>query len=403
MYQPFDIVSADGTRLTAWRNGRDDGPRVLVCNGMGVPPEAWPRLIADGCRYEVAGWNQRGVLGSDRPADPTRIEIEDHVEDAIALMDALDWPDAIVVAWSLGVNVAFELANEHPERVAGLLSVAGVPGGTFDTILAPQLVPRPLRRPLGLGIVRTGKALGPQLNLLSRVVPRGRPFAELIRHSGIVLPMADVKDVQPWTDTFFSQDWDWYFNLALALERHGRIDPSFIDVPVTIVAGAVDALTSQGDVLGYARHIRDAEVHLLPGSHCIPLEFPDRIMEMLDRLEVRVQGHRAGQSYLARWTDTEDESPEEVAAHPDSPTTDSPGRGASGSPTPAFRTRVEPRVGAVGRRRAEGRVGSRPWWASPEEPAVDDPGADAQSSRTEHEEGSGAVTIDLRATDERAG
>jgi pimeloyl-ACP methyl ester carboxylesterase len=181
--------------------------------------------------------------------------------------------------------------------------VAGVPGGTFDTILAPQLVPRPLRRPLGLGLVRTGKALGSQLNLLSKVVPKGRPLAEAIRFSGIVLPMADIRDVQPWTESFFAQDWDWYFNLALALERHGRIDPSFIDVPVTIVAGAVDALTSQGDVLAYARQIPHAEVHVLPGSHCVPLEYPDRIMEMLDHLRVRVEAYEAGQRMLARWSD----------------------------------------------------------------------------------------------------
>jgi len=303
MYSQFDLVAGDGTRLTAWHNNSIYGPRVLVCNGMGVPPEAWPRLIADDCRYQVAGWNQRGVLGSERPADPARIEIEDHVGDAVALLDALNWPDAIVVAWSLGVNVAFELANEHPDRVAGILSVAGVPGGTFDTIFAPQLVPRPLRRPLGLGIVRTGRAFSSQLNMLSRVVPRGRPLAEAIRHSGIVLPIADVKDVQPWTETFFAQDWDWYFNLALALERHGRIDPSFIKVPVTIVAGAIDALTSMEDVLTYAREVQNSEVHVLASSHCVPLEHPDRIMTMLDGLVGRIEAHHAAQSYLARWAE----------------------------------------------------------------------------------------------------
>ena len=29
-------------------------------------------------------------------------------------------------------------------------------------------------------------------------------------------------------------------------------------------------------VLAYAREIPHAEVHLLPGSHCVPLEYPDR-------------------------------------------------------------------------------------------------------------------------------
>ncbi len=306
MYRHFDLVADDGTRLVAWRNANEGGPRVLVCNGMGVPPEAWPRLVADDCAFQVAGWNQRGVLGSDRPADPARIEIEDHVGDAVALLDALGWADAVIVAWSLGVNVAFELANRHPERVSGILSVAGVPGGTFDTILAPQLVPRPLRRPLGLGIAYTGRALGPQLNQLARVLPRGRAMAEMVRFSGVVLPIARIEDVQPWVEAFFAQDWDWYFHLAVALEKHGRIDPSFIDVPITIVAGTFDALTSHGDVVGYARQIRHASVHSLPGSHCLPLEYPDRLLGLLDDLVGRVQAHRAGRAYLERWVRVED-------------------------------------------------------------------------------------------------
>ena len=287
MHREFDLTARDGTRLRAWRNQTDDGPPVLICNGMGVPPEAWPRLIDPSCEYAVAGWNHRGVLGSDRPEDPERVQIEDHVEDAVALLDELGWDRAVVVAWSLGVNVAFELARTHPERVSGVLSVAGVPGGTFDTILAPQLVPRRLRRPLGLTVAKAGRAIGPQLNLLAKVVPTNRAFVEVFRHSGIMLPYAEVEDVTPWVKTFFHQDFEWYFHLAVALERHGRIDPSFIDVPVTIVAGAIDALTSHADVLEYASQIPHAEVHSLPGSHCLPLEFPDRIMEMLRDLYVR--------------------------------------------------------------------------------------------------------------------
>ncbi len=301
MHHEFDLVASDGTRLTAWRNGNADGPRVLICNGMGVPPQAWPRFLADDCAYAVASWNHRGVLGSDKPADPDRLGIEDHVSDAVDLLDALGWDDAVVVAWSLGVNVAFELARAHPDRVLGVLSVAGVPGGTFDTLFAPQFVPRQVRRPLALNIVKAGRRVSGQLNWFASVVPKNRLFAELIRHS-IVLPFADIKDVQPWVTAFFNQDWEGYFDLAIALERHGRIDPSFIQVPVTVVAGAIDALTSQADVLEFAAQIPHSHVHTLPGSHCLPLEYPDRLMDLLRDLYTRAiweHGVRSGAATVA--------------------------------------------------------------------------------------------------------
>ena len=288
MLEIFDLIAQDGTRLNAWKSGPEDGMPVLVCNGMGVPPEAWPRLLDDSCEFSVAGWNHRGALGSDRPDDETRIDIEDHTDDALALMDSMGWERAVIVAWSLGVNVAFELAGRHPERVSGILSVAGVPGGTFDTLFAPQFVPKQLRKPMGVGVAQIGKTFGSQLNLLAKVVPTGRPFAEVLRHTGFMLPHARTDDVVPWVNSMLDQDFNWYFELALALARHEEVDPSFIQCPVTVVSGAIDMLTSQADVQRYADKIAQAEVHSLPGTHCLPLEFPDAIMEMLRDLYARV-------------------------------------------------------------------------------------------------------------------
>ena len=40
-----DVLSDDGTRLTAWTNDADgtiDGPTVVLCNGLGTGPWTWP-------------------------------------------------------------------------------------------------------------------------------------------------------------------------------------------------------------------------------------------------------------------------------------------------------------------------------------------------------------------------
>lgn len=361
MHQLFDLRAGDGTRLTAWRNRVDDGPRVLVCNGMGVPPEAWPRLLDDDCPYQVASWNQRGVLGSDRPVDPRRIEISDHVDDAVALLDALGWADAVVVGWSLGVNVAFELTRACPERVSGLLSVAGVPGGTFDTILGPQLVPRALRRRVGLGIVRTGRMMAPQLTMLGKVLPQRRAFVEFLRLSGVVLPTARLSDLQPWVRAMFAQEWAPYFDLAIALERHGRIDPSFVTVPVTIVAGEFDALTAHDDVISFAAQIPHAEVLSLPGSHCLPLEYPDGMVDLIADVLDRVETQRVADGYLRRFASLQVAGSALDGPGPlQFPTAEADGLTAGDA---WFGGR--PRA----RRHADASA-ERPWWAGPATPAA---------------------------------
>jgi 3-oxoadipate enol-lactonase len=142
------VRAADGTRLRTWSNDGDGVP-VLLCNGLGAPPAAWPRVVERDSGFRVVTWAHRGLAGSERPADRGRVRVEDHADDARAVLDAHDMPSATVVGWSLGVNVAFELALEEPARVRSLLAVAGVPGGSFSAMFAPYGVPRRLRAPAG--------------------------------------------------------------------------------------------------------------------------------------------------------------------------------------------------------------------------------------------------------------
>ncbi len=260
---------------------------MVVSNGLGVPPEAWPRLLDPDCGYRVFGWNHRGVMGSDRPTDESRVRVDDHADDALSLMDHLGLTSALFVAWSIGVNVSFEVARREPDRVAGMLMCAGVPGGTLDAAFAPLMVPKPLRKPLSLAVARTGKAVGGPLNALVRVVPKGRPLADVLRHTRLVMPWARTEDLVPWLEAFARHDFGWYFHLFPLAGEHERLDPGFVKCPVTVAAGGWDTLTSMREVVGFAEAIDHAEVHVLHGTHLIPLEFPDEIMSMLDGVLMR--------------------------------------------------------------------------------------------------------------------
>jgi len=282
----FDFTSADGTRIVGWRND-GDAPPVVVANGLGTPPNAWPSLAAADSGFRAMSWYYRGTGGGDRPTDPARIRVEDHVDDLLALMDHEGVERAFLACWSLGVNVGFEFARAHPDRVAGLLAVAGVPGGTFRAMFGPLRVPRRFRHDMGVAAARLGRRLGPQLSWLSRQIPLNRVTSNAISHSGFVLPGAKPDRLIPTLDEFRHHDFRWYFNLAIAAAEHEPMDLAFVQAPVTLVAGRYDVLTSMHDMVEAASRIPHAELHLLPGSHFLPLEFPDELVAELRRLAER--------------------------------------------------------------------------------------------------------------------
>jgi pimeloyl-ACP methyl ester carboxylesterase len=282
----FTFRSADGTSLRGWANDGDGIP-LVISNGLGTIPQAWPALVAPDSGYDAVTWYYRGTFGSERPSDPARIRVADHVDDLVALMDARGIERALVACWSIGVNIGFEMTQRHPDRVAGLLAVAGVPGGTFATMGGPLRIPRRLRHPLAARTAKTSRLAGPALTWLAPKVPVNRRTAWLISHSGFMLPGADPDVLVPMLDEFRKQDWTWYMTLAVAAGEHSPMDLAFVQCPVTLVAGRHDVLTSMHDVTEAAAQIPHAQVTVLPGSHFLPLEHPELVHAALGELARR--------------------------------------------------------------------------------------------------------------------
>jgi hypothetical protein len=89
------VVSSDGTPIRAWSSG--SGIPVLLCNGLGASPLAWPALLAEDSGFQVVGWDYRGLGASRRPRDPARVQVEDHVADAGS--GASRWPSPTMLRW----------------------------------------------------------------------------------------------------------------------------------------------------------------------------------------------------------------------------------------------------------------------------------------------------------------
>ncbi|HYH26353.1 MAG TPA: alpha/beta hydrolase [Blastococcus sp.] len=277
------VRGADGTVLRAWCNDGTGIP-VLLCNGLGAPPAAWPRIIAPDSGYRVATWYQRGLGGSERPADRSRVQVEDHADDARAVLDAYGMRSAIVVGWSLGVNVAFELALEDPHRVTAVLAVAGVPGGSYSSLFAPFGVPRGLRAPMGRIGSRVLPIVGPLLPLVTASLP---PWQELLSPAALRGPAREAAHpglLRAVLHEFAQNDWPWFRYLADAVAQHAPLDVSGVRCPVTFVAGRHDALVDVADVRAAARSVPGARLREMAGTHFLPLQYPAVMLEELERL-----------------------------------------------------------------------------------------------------------------------
>ena len=279
-----DVLSDDGTHLRVWTNdpgGVIDGPTVVLCNGLGTSPFCWPALLDPDCGVRVVSWNHRGVGGSDRPSDPSHVEIENFVEDGLSVMDHFGIDSAVLMGWSMGVNTMFELAARHPERVDGLFAVAGVPGDTFATMLAPLRLPHFVARNLTVNAARVMSVAGKALSPFSRRLPIGPKVVTLLSHSGFMLPLRDPELAEVAIKEFLSTPLDWYFHLALSTSRHARVRLSTISVPAMFVAGTFDVLAGARDMASAAARLEESTYVELCGTHFLQMEQPEVVHQLL--------------------------------------------------------------------------------------------------------------------------
>ncbi|MGK2876838.1 MAG: alpha/beta fold hydrolase [Nocardioides sp.] len=286
-----DVMGDDGTMLRAWTNDPDhrtDGPTVLLCNGLGTSPWAWPALLDPDCDVRVVSWNHRGTGGSARPVDPNAVTVDHFAADALSVLDHFGIDRCVVMGWSMGVNTMFELALAHPERVAGLFAVAGVPGDTFRAMLAPLYLPGPVAKTAMVGCTRVLRIVGRVATPLAQRVPLTTTLVRLASKTHLIGPIPDPDLALVAAREFLSTPMDWYAHVALRTAQHPRISLRRVRVPVEFVAGTWDLLAGARQMAAAAARIPNASYVELHGSHLICMEQPERVHQLLVDFIARV-------------------------------------------------------------------------------------------------------------------
>jgi pimeloyl-ACP methyl ester carboxylesterase len=110
-------LGREGFDLHYWVGGKAGAPWVVLTHGATIDHCEWEATLpVVGEHFRVAAWDVRGH-GRSRPA---RFSVGAAVGDLLALLDALEAPQAVLVGHSMGGNLSQELVFHHPERVRAM-------------------------------------------------------------------------------------------------------------------------------------------------------------------------------------------------------------------------------------------------------------------------------------------
>jgi pimeloyl-ACP methyl ester carboxylesterase len=278
------LVSFDGTPIayhTAGRWNDDRAPVIVLANGLGGTYGAFRHQVGYlEKEHRFLTWDYRGLFGSARPRDPSAFTIDAHVGDMFAVLEAARVERAVLIGWSMGVQVSLEALKRRPELARGLVLLNGtfgrpfrtLPGGIVAERIAPLLI-LALRRYHGL----TSSAL-------RRVVGWPETIAWLKRLGMI----GDTIDEDVFADTvaaFGSMDMDAYFRTLHGLGEHDADDvlPS-IRVPTLMITGDRDLMTPPRTAKQIVDRIPGAELLVVKGgTHYAAVEYPELVNLRLER------------------------------------------------------------------------------------------------------------------------
>lgn len=148
---PSEFLPLLGMQVHLRDEGAGDDPvPLLLLHGTSASLHTWDGWVAELAarerliRVDLPGFGLTGPFPHDD------YSIERYIEFTVALLDALELEQVVIAGNSFGGQVAWEVAAEMPDRVAGLVLVdaAGYPFLPESIPLAFQLARFPALRPL---------------------------------------------------------------------------------------------------------------------------------------------------------------------------------------------------------------------------------------------------------------
>ncbi|MFT3928016.1 MAG: alpha/beta hydrolase [Myxococcales bacterium] len=278
------ITAEDGTCIEFTVQGT--GPGLLLTNGLTTTDLFWKYLIPRWqSHYTIVTWD----LPGHGISSPARSEYTATIEAQPALMakvmDAVGLTTAIQGAFSVGCQIALEMARQFPERCDALLLLLGAAQHVLSTTRLP--IPGPLL----LRLLRDTPD--------EYFVPFARGFASLAKTAlsfhgaraiGLVGKQASRRDIDDMTEHLSVLDPGTIRRMAASAEAHSAFNVlGSLTMPLLIMAGDRDPF-APAQTVGWPMH-RAAPtsefVRLKHGTHTALLDDPEPIAEIVEQFLAR--------------------------------------------------------------------------------------------------------------------
>ena len=289
---------SDGTPIAYAELGHGHRIPVVLANGWSCCDAYWADVAPhlSGLGHKVLLPDNRGHGESGLPRPPgfrarniTRddVSLERIARDVLEVCDDAEVDEAVFVGHSMGVQTILEVCRQAPERVRGLVAVAGPYENPMKTLYGVGYFDRLF--PVGHFAVR----LMPEL--LTPALRAGMKNTRLSYNAAVVLRAATRKlsadRLAPYLAHLATRDPLVLFKMIESMRDHSAADllPELV-TPLLILAGRQDAFTPPAT---------QQKMHeLAPGSeivwfdeagHCLPLEEPDAVILAIEKFLAKLE------------------------------------------------------------------------------------------------------------------
>jgi 3-oxoadipate enol-lactonase len=116
------LLERDAVPLHLWRRGTENAPTLVLTHGAGMNHLMFEPQIAALDRHDVITWDVRGH-GASRPIGKAPLTADVIVQDLLALLDACEVEQAVLVGQSMGGNLSQAVVYTTPKRASGLVVI----------------------------------------------------------------------------------------------------------------------------------------------------------------------------------------------------------------------------------------------------------------------------------------